>query len=808
MSTQKELATQSAHILREAGHVVYFAGGAVRDQLLGQTPKDYDLATSARPDEVQALFPKSDAIGKHFGVIIIKGAGETIEVATFRTDGSYKDGRRPDSIEFSSPEKDAQRRDFTINGLFQDPLTKEIIDHVGGRTDLDAKILRAIGNPKDRFEEDALRLLRAIRFATTTGFEIESQTWIAIQECAPLLSQISPERIRDEFSRIIIAPDRGRGLDLLVESGLIKEFLPEVIDLQGCEQPPQWHPEGDVYVHTRIALSLLDSPPLPLALAVLFHDIGKPATQTWDAEAERLRFNSHDKIGAQMAEKILRRLRYSNQTTEDVTFMVSRHMRFMHVREMRTAKLKRFMSAETFSMETELHRVDCDSSNGLRDNYDFVRNKGEDFAKEPLIPKPLLTGHDLIHDFEIAPGPKIGKILYEVQTEQLEGRLSDKEAAYQFVKETLSTMSNIPTEYDDPINAKILSVSEDLVSGFQQDPFSIIAEESGVGLNLVLERIRAMLEAGVIRRVRQTMLATKLAHGALVAWRLPEEKLNDAFDFMAKKDPFSGHVVIRSTDGQISGSGYRLWTTLKVPQGESLEEHGEVLKRLVGAEEFILMPANGVFALGVGHVRRKGLEPGAKLDVPAEMMTTTVVDLTQEEWDVLLALKEELGPDEIIINCWDNRAKIAGVTLERFFEVARILDNKKVIGRFSTFLEHVKPSDTGKRVTRFNGLFHWAVPKGREMESGGEVGRHHCMTHAYWREGGPKFGDVNIMGVVHGTEKDKVLEHKAAIDQHLESVGIPVSYTNVFWGGRSEIKPSEISPKIYREWHEKWANKA
>ena len=363
-------------------------------------------------------------------------------------------------------------------------------------------------------------------------------------------------------------------------------------------------------------------------------------------------------------------------------------------------------------------------------------------------------------------------------------------------------MTTIPTEHDDPINAQILGVSEDLVAGFQRDPFLVIAEESGIPLETVLERIQVMLKAGVIRRVRQTLLSTKLAHGALVAWRLPEKKLNEAFDFMSKKDPFSGHVVIRSTDGKISGSGYRLWTTLKVPQGESLEEHGNVLKKLVGADEFILMPANGVFALGVGHVRRKGLEPGAKIETPAEMMTTTVVELTDEEWTVLLALKEELEPEEVIRNCWDRRAAIAGVSLDRFCDVAEVLDQKRVIGRFSTFLEHVKPSDAGKRVTRFNGLFHWAVPIGREQEAGGEVGRHHCMTHAYWREGGPQFGDVNIMGVVHGTEKNKVLEHKAAIDKHLESVGIPVSYTNVFWGGRSEIKPSEISPLIYKQWHE------
>lgn len=363
----------------------------------------------------------------------------------------------------------------------------------------------------------------------------------------------------------------------------------------------------------------------------------------------------------------------------------------------------------------------------------------------------------------------------------------------------------IPVEHTDPINAQILAVSEDLVAGFQRQPFHVIAEESGVDLDTVIERIKAMQEAGIIRRVRQTLLSTKLAHGALVAWKVPEEKLNDTFDFMAKQDPFSGHVVIRSTDSVVSGSDYRLWTTLKVPVGESLDEHARVLMRLTGATEYLLMPANGVFALGVGHTRRKALAPGDKTDTPAVMMTTATVDLDQEEWDVLLALKEELTLDEICPKPWDKRAEIAGVSLERFCEVAETLNQKKVIGRFSTFLEHVKPSATGKRVTRFNGLFHWAVPKGREEEAGGEVGRHYCMTHAYWREGGPQFGNVNIMGVVHGTEKDKVLAHKAAIDEHLESKGIPVSYTNVFWGGRSEIKPSEISPAVYTDWHAKHA---
>jgi DNA-binding Lrp family transcriptional regulator len=363
----------------------------------------------------------------------------------------------------------------------------------------------------------------------------------------------------------------------------------------------------------------------------------------------------------------------------------------------------------------------------------------------------------------------------------------------------------VPVEHTDPTNAKILAVSEDLVAGFHEHPFHVIAEKSGVDLPTVLERIRAMLEAGVIRRVRQTLLATKLAHGALVAWRVPEEKLNDAFDFMANEDPFSGHVVIRSTDTGVSGSGYRLWTTLKVPVGESLDEHATVLQRLVGAEEYLLMPANGVFALGVGHVRRKSMEPGEKAEEPAVMMTTATVDLSPEEWEVLLVLKEELAADEIVAEPWLGRAATLGMPIGRFCEIATGLNEKKVIGRFSTFLEHIKPSATGERVTRFNGLFHWAVPEGREIEAGGEVGRHYCMTHCYWREGGPQFGNVNIMGVVHGTEKERVLAHKAAIDAHLEAVGIPVTYTNVFWGGRSEIKPSEISPKVYREWHARHA---
>jgi DNA-binding Lrp family transcriptional regulator len=368
--------------------------------------------------------------------------------------------------------------------------------------------------------------------------------------------------------------------------------------------------------------------------------------------------------------------------------------------------------------------------------------------------------------------------------------------------------ATIPTEHTEETNARILAVSEDLIAGFVRQPFQVIAEKSGVPFETVIERIRAMLEAGVIRRVRQTLLATKLAHGALVAWKVDNDKLDATFDWMFREDPFSGHVVTRSTDREVSGSDYRLWTTLKVPQGRSLEEHADVLKRLTGAHEYILMPANGIFALGVGHVRRKTLEPGDRSPEPVEMMTTTTVELNEEEWNVLLALKEELTPDEIGTNPWVGRAAIAGVSEERFYEVAETLNAKRVIGRFSTFLEHVKPSATGERVTRFNGLFHWAVPEGMQARAGSEAGRHYCLTHCYWREGGPRFGNVNIMAVIHGTEKSRVMEHKAAIDANLAAAGIPVTYTNVFWGGRSEIKPSEISPKVYAAFHEKWAGQS
>ena len=362
------------------------------------------------------------------------------------------------------------------------------------------------------------------------------------------------------------------------------------------------------------------------------------------------------------------------------------------------------------------------------------------------------------------------------------------------------TTDVVPAGIDDPTNAAILTVSEDRISGFLRDPLGEVAARSGVELDTVIERIRAMLRAGAIRRVRQTLLANKLAPGALVAWQVPEPRLHEAFDFMFREDPFSGHVVIRTADAATPGSSYRLWTTLKVPVGYSLERHCELLAGRVGAERFRLMPAQKLFALGVGHVRRRGLEPGSRSDGPAAVIDTAVEPLSDRDWRVLTALKREFAPDELAPDLWRARAAEAGLDLDAFCATAEALDARGVVGRFSTFLEHVKPVAGGAPVTRYNALFHWAVPPGRELDAGREVGRHDVMTHAYWRDGGPEFRDVNVMGVAHGTDKQLLLAHKAAIDAHLAEAGIALGYSNVFWGGRSEIKPSEIAPAAYDAW--------
>lgn len=357
----------------------------------------------------------------------------------------------------------------------------------------------------------------------------------------------------------------------------------------------------------------------------------------------------------------------------------------------------------------------------------------------------------------------------------------------------------VPVHIEDPVNAAILAISEDRLQGFQIDPFGEIAARSGVDVETVLERVRAMLRAGVVRRVRQTLMATNLAQGSLVAWQVPSERLDAAFDYMFREDPFSGHVVIRSADAATPGSTYRLWTTLKVPQGFSIAKHAEFLRTHVGADHFRLMPAKRLFTLGVGHVRRRKIVIGSKSEELADAHDTTIVELSRLEWSVLVALKREFAPDEIVRDLWAARAAEAGVDLAAFTAVARSLNESDVVGRFSTFLEHVKKTVAQTPVTRYNALFHWAVPEGREIEAGRQIGRFHIMTHAYWREGGPEFHNVNIMGVAHGLDKNVLLAHKQAMDEHLTSVGIPVTYTNVFWGGRSEIKPSEISPFAYEE---------
>ncbi len=360
-----------------------------------------------------------------------------------------------------------------------------------------------------------------------------------------------------------------------------------------------------------------------------------------------------------------------------------------------------------------------------------------------------------------------------------------------------------PVSVEDPINAAILKISEDRIAGFLRDPIGEIARQSGIDAETTIGRIRAMLRSGTIRRVRQTLLATNLAHGSLVAWQIPADKLDAAFEYMSQEDPFSGHVVIRTTDAATPGSQYRLWTTLKVPQGFAIEKHAEYVRAHVGAEAFRLMPAKRLFALGVGHIRRRGMEPGSRADALADVVDTNIVELSALDWQVLTALKREFEPEELSPDLWVARAAEAGVSLAEFYRVAESLAERKVIGRFSTFLEHVKATPGNERVTRYNALFHWQVPAGREIEAGREVGRHHIMTHAYWREGGPEFRNVNVMGVAHGLDKNVLLAHKAAIDEHIREAGIELGYTNVFWGGRSEIKPSEISPfafaKFYRE---------
>jgi len=430
-------ATRLVERLRAAGHEALFAGGCVRDRLLGKEAHDIDIATSARPEEIQKLFPRTVAVGAQFGVIVVLEDGGEFQVATFRSDGAYRDGRHPESVAFTNAEGDARRRDFTVNGLFFDPLTHQILDFVGGEADLRAGILRSIGDPHARFAEDKLRLIRCVRFAASLGFEIEAETWRALLERAPEITAVSAERIRDELVKIFSHPSRVRGFDLLDQSGLLAILLPEVEALKGCEQPPDFHPEGDVFVHTRLMLSLLpEQVSTPLVFSVLFHDIGKPPTFLID-ETGRIRFNGHESISASMTEKIFARLRFSNAETEATVVGVKNHMAFKDVQNMRVATLKRFLARPTIDDELELHRVDCQGSHGLLDNYDFLLRKREEFSNEPLIPPPLITGRDLIAA-GLKPGPHFKKLLDSAQALQLEGGLKTREDALAWLKEELA----------------------------------------------------------------------------------------------------------------------------------------------------------------------------------------------------------------------------------------------------------------------------------------------------------------------------------------------------------------------------------
>jgi tRNA nucleotidyltransferase/poly(A) polymerase len=436
-SSMEATAMRLVENLRAAGHEALFAGGCVRDRLLGKEAHDIDIATSARPEEIQKLFPRTVAVGAQFGVIVVLEGGGEFQVATFRSDGAYRDGRHPESVAFTNAEGDARRRDFTVNGLFFDPLTRQILDFVGGEVDLRAGILRSIGDPHARFAEDKLRLIRCVRFAASLGFEIEAETWRALIECAPEINAVSAERIRDELVKVFTHPSRVRGFDLLDQSGLLAILFPEIEALKGCEQPPDFHPEGDVFVHTRLMLSLLpELVSTPLVFSVLFHDIGKPPTFQID-DTGRIRFNGHESISASMTKKIFARLRFSNAETEATVVGVKNHMAFKDVQNMRVATLKRFLARPTIDDELELHRVDCRGSHGLLDNYDFLLLKRGEFSNEPLIPPPLITGHDLIAE-GLRPGPPFKKLLDSAQALQLEGGLKTRDEALTWLRGELA----------------------------------------------------------------------------------------------------------------------------------------------------------------------------------------------------------------------------------------------------------------------------------------------------------------------------------------------------------------------------------
>jgi poly(A) polymerase len=455
MSNAKRQAAEIVRTLRDRGHQAYFAGGCVRDLLLSREPADYDVSTDATPQQVMQIFPQTFAVGEQFGVVLVpecdgtKGVPSTssgqalarqgerskaaVEVATFRSDVGYSDGRHPDEVRFSKdPRADVERRDFTINGMMLDPATNDILDFVGGRDDLQAGIIRAIGDPERRFAEDKLRMLRAVRFAARFDYMIDPATMTAIQKLAPQIHQVSCERVREELTRMLTEGRARQAFELLDTTGLLPEVLPEIAAMKGVQQPPQFHPEGDVFVHTLLLLEkLLPSGSKTLAWGALLHDVGKPPT--FRVAPDRIRFDGHVEVGVKMAAEICRRLRFSNHETDQILALVDNHMRFKDVQRMSQSTLKKFLRLPAFDEHLELHRLDCLSSHGQLDAYDYTREQLRRLPPEAIRPTPLITGRDLI-EAGYEPGPRFKEVLTAVEDAQLEGRLASREAAMEFVR--------------------------------------------------------------------------------------------------------------------------------------------------------------------------------------------------------------------------------------------------------------------------------------------------------------------------------------------------------------------------------------
>jgi poly(A) polymerase len=432
MRASGHLAHEVAHRLKDAGFGVFYAGGCVRDRLLERPVKDIDLATSAQPGEVRGLFPDAIEVGAHFGVVLLRRGGEQVEVATFRSEGDYRDGRRPEQVTFETdPRRDAQRRDFTINGMFEDPFTGEVLDYVGGHADLRAGILRAIGDPVERFQEDHLRLLRAVRFAARLGFALEAGTRAAMKTEAASIARISMERVRDELALILTEGGARRGLELMEETGLLRELLPEVLAMKGVEQPPQFHPEGDVWTHTLLVMEAVGVCPLPLALGALLHDVGKPPTMTRE---DRIRFNGHADVGARMAREILTRLRFPNDVVDRAVSHVANHMKFSDWPRMKESTFKRFVRAPGFGELLSLHRADLAGAFRPLDSYESLKQRWQALPPEALRPPALLTGNDLLA-MGYRAGPAFAEMLAALEEEQLSGRVHTREDARRFVLE-------------------------------------------------------------------------------------------------------------------------------------------------------------------------------------------------------------------------------------------------------------------------------------------------------------------------------------------------------------------------------------